>query len=155
MPDKVSVQDILGKKNKSKITCLTAYDAPMASVLDSTGLDIILVGDSLGNVVLGQESTRSVTIDDMLRHTKAARSTVKRSLLVADMPYDSFIEGDDLVMENARLLKNEAKADAVKIEGAGNVRVIKEIVTSGIPVMAHLGNFHLTIVCYGHRTSPR
>lgn len=108
---------------------LTAYDYPFAKILDEAGVDIILVGDSLGNVVLGYKDTRPVTMEDMIHHTKAAARGVKRALLVADIPYRS------VSIKNAkRLIKAGAKA--VKIEGLKGVRAI---VKAGIPVMGHLG----------------
>jgi len=108
---------------------LTAYDYAFAKILDEAGVDIILVGDSLGNVVLGHKNTRSVTVADMIHHTKAVAKGVKRALLVADMPYRS------VSVKNAkRLIKAGAKA--VKIEGLKGVRAI---VKAGVPVMGHLG----------------
>jgi 3-methyl-2-oxobutanoate hydroxymethyltransferase len=112
-----------------KLSVLTAYDYPFAKILDEAGVDVVLVGDSLGNVVLGYKNTRPVTMEDMVHHTKAAAKGVKRALLVADMPYRS------VSIKNAkRLIKAGAKA--VKIEGLKGVRAI---VKSRIPVMGHLG----------------
>jgi 3-methyl-2-oxobutanoate hydroxymethyltransferase len=117
------------KVNSQKISMLTAYDYPFAKILDEAGVDIILVGDSLGNVVLGYKDTRSVTMDDMFHHTKAVARGVKRSLVVADIPYRS------LSVKNAKRLV-KAGAKAVKIEG---LKGVKTIVKAGIPVMGHLG----------------
>lgn len=140
MPHKVTVSGILDKKkNNEKIACLTAYDAPTAFLLDNSGIDIVLVGDSLGNVVLGFEGTRQVTIEDMVRHTRAVRSKLDRALLVSDLTYDSFRKGDALIIKNALRLKDEAGAEAVKIEGAVNLEAIKKMILAGIPVMGHLG----------------
>lgn len=117
------------KVQRRKITMLTAYDYPFATILDEAGVDIVLVGDSLGNVILGYKNTRPVTIDDMVHHTKAAARGVKRALVVADIPYCS------TSIKNAkRLIKAGAKA--VKIEGLKGVKVI---VKAGISVMGHLG----------------
>lgn len=117
------------KQRRRGISMLTAFDHPMAAILDSSGVDIVLVGDSLGNVALGYKSTRSVTMADMVHHTKAVAKGVKRALLVADLPYRS------VSVKNARLLLR-AGAQAVKIEGLKGVR---QIVRAGIPVMGHLG----------------
>ncbi len=108
---------------------LTAYDFPFAKILDDAGVDIVLVGDSLGNVVLGHKNTRSVTIGDMVHHTQAAAKGIRRSLLVADLPYRA------VSLKNARRLI-KAGAGAVKIEG---LKGVKAIVNAGIPVMGHLG----------------
>ncbi|MEA3494366.1 MAG: 3-methyl-2-oxobutanoate hydroxymethyltransferase [Candidatus Margulisiibacteriota bacterium] len=112
-----------------KISMLTAYDYPFAKILDEAGVDIILVGDSLGNVVLGYKDTRSVTMDDMVHHTKAVARGVERALVVADIPYRS------VSVRNAKLLI-KAGAKAVKVEG---IKGVKRIVKAGIPVMGHLG----------------
>lgn len=121
----------LQKKKKAgrKISMLTAYDHPLAGILDRSGIDIILVGDSLGNVVLGYKNTRPVKMSDMLHHTRAVSRAVRRSLLVADLPYRS------VSVKNARQLIR-AGAKAVKIEG---LKGVAEIVKAGIPVMGHLG----------------
>ena len=125
--EKITTRKI--RNPKSEIRMLTAYDYPMAKILDGAGIDIILVGDSLGNVVLGYKNTRAVTMDDMVHHTKAVARGVKRALVVADMPYRS------VSVKNAkRLIKAGAKA--VKIEGFKGVRAV---VNAGIPVMGHLG----------------
>lgn len=111
---------------------LTAYDYPFARILDDAGVDIVLVGDSLGNVVLGYKDTRPVTMEDMVHHTKAVARGIRRALLVADIPYRS------ASVKNAkRLIKAGAKA--VKIEGVKAISVIKSIIKAGIPVMGHLG----------------
>lgn len=117
------------KQLRRGISMLTAFDYPMARVLDDAGVDIVLVGDSLGNVALGHKNTRSVTMADMVHHTKAAANGVKRALLVADLPYRS------VSVKNAKQLLR-AGAQAVKIEGLKGVR---QIVKAGIPVMGHLG----------------
>ena len=117
---------------------LTAYDYPFAKILDEAGTDIILVGDSLGMVVLGFETTLPVTMSDMLRHTEAAARAVKSALLVADMPYRSYAS-PAVASKNARLLK-KAGAQAVKLEGGKAVeKQIAAILKAGIPVMGHLG----------------
>ena len=126
------------KKRGEKITALTAYDYPTARLLDESGIDIILVGDSLGMVVLGYEDTTEVTLADMVHHTRAAARGVKRALLVGDLPIHSY---DDAVqaVSSARALM-EAGAQAVKLEGgASHVAQIEAIIAAGIPVMGHIG----------------
>lgn len=128
--EKITPRKIRTSKSKfQKISVLTAYDYPFAKILDEAGIDIVLVGDSLGNVILGYKNTRPVTMEDMIHHTKAAARGVKRALLVADIPYRS-----NTIKNAKRLIMAGAKA--VKIEG---VKGVKEIVRAGIPVMGHLG----------------
>lgn len=124
------------KRADRKIAMLTAYDCPTARVLNEAELDIILVGDSLGMVVLGFEDTRSVTMADMLHHTRAVARGNTECLLVADLPYRTY-ESPSEAVENARLLRG-AGADAVKPEGK-KLESIKAIVADGIPVMGHVG----------------
>src|SRR5918997_1887435 len=132
-PEKVTVPSVrASKERKERLVCLTAYDYPTARIVDEAGTDIILVGDSLGNVVLGYDSTVPVTLDDMLHHTRAVRRGVERALLVADMPYGSYHTGaDDAVRAALRLVK-EAGADAVKLEGVP--REIARVVTDALHV---------------------
>ncbi len=126
------------KQRGERITALTAYDYPTARLLDESGLDIILVGDSVGMVVLGYEDTTRVTLAEMLHHTRAAARGVKRALLVADMPIHSY-DTPELAAETARALM-EAGARAVKLEGGvGHVAQIEAIVSAGIPFLAHIG----------------
>jgi len=126
------------KRRGQRITALTAYDYPTARLLDESGLDIILVGDSLGMVVLGYEDTTQVTLDEMLHHTRAVARGVKRALIVADMPIHSYDTPEQSV-ETARILV-KAGAQAVKLEGGvSHVPQIEAIVSSGIPFMAHIG----------------
>ncbi len=138
--NKITIEDILGKKRAGKkITMLTAYDYPMAKILDEAGIDAILVGDSLGMVVLGYDSTLPVTMDDMIHHAKAARRGTKRALLIGDMPYKSYDTTADAVKNAKRFIK-EAGCEAVKLEGGTAViKQTKAIVAAGIPVMGHLG----------------
>ncbi len=124
-----------------KIVAITAYDFPTARLADETGMDIILVGDSLGMVVLGYENTLPVTMEEMLHHTRAVVRAVKRALVVADMPYFSFHLSSDETIRNAARFIKEAGAKAVKIEGASPRRlaVIEALVEAEIPVMGHVG----------------
>jgi 3-methyl-2-oxobutanoate hydroxymethyltransferase len=127
------------KKNGKRITMLTAYDFPMAKVLDDSGVDIVLVGDSLGNVILGYENTLPVTMEDMIRYTAAARRGVKRALLTVDMPFMSYQMGVSPALSNASRFLKECGAEAVKIEGDTYLDAMKAMIDAGIPVMGHLG----------------
>src|SRR6266852_7878885 len=145
---KITAPDLLQRKtqaagspsNFQKITCLTAYDYPTARWLDEAGVDVILVGDSLGMVVLGYESTLPVTVDEMLHHTKAVRRGVRRALLVADMPYGSYHTEISESVRNAVRFVKEAGAEAVKVEGGERrIELIARLVEAEIPVMGHVG----------------
>jgi 3-methyl-2-oxobutanoate hydroxymethyltransferase len=144
---KVTVPDILSRKSlagtpeaKPKITCLTAYDYPTARLLDDAGVDILLVGDSLGMVVLGYDSTLPVTFDEMLHHTRAVRRGTNRALLVADMPYGTFHVSIEESVRNAMRMVKEGGAEAVKIEGGERrLELISRLVEAEIPVMGHVG----------------
>jgi 3-methyl-2-oxobutanoate hydroxymethyltransferase len=138
---KVTVQTLLDKKQKHEpITCLTAYDYAMARLVDEAEIDIILVGDSLAQVVLGYDNTLPVTVDEMIHHTKAVRRAVKRAFLVADMPYGAYHVGIRNAVENAARFMKEAGAEAVKIEGgAKRVPLIEKLADAEIPVVGHIG----------------
>jgi len=141
MTSKVTLTSLgLMKEKKEKITALTAYDYSFASLLDEAGIDIILVGDSLGMAIHGEDNTLKVTVDEMVYHTGAVRKGVKRAMLVADMPFMSFHVNPENTLENAgRLIR--AGAEAVKLEGAsdGVLESVKRLVSAGIPVMGHVG----------------
>jgi 3-methyl-2-oxobutanoate hydroxymethyltransferase len=129
------------KKAGEKITALTAYDYPIAKIVDSAGIDVILVGDSVGMVVLGYENTIPVTMEEMLHHTKAVVRGAKRALIIGDMPYFSFhLTADETISNASRFLK-EAGAHAVKLEGASpkRLKLIESLVEAEIPVMGHVG----------------
>jgi 3-methyl-2-oxobutanoate hydroxymethyltransferase len=137
----VRVPDVLAKKARGeRLTVLTAYDATMARLLDSAGLDMLLVGDSVGMVVLGYDTTLNVTMDDMVRHTRAVRRGASRALVVADLPFLSYqISVEDAVRNAGRLIQ-EGQAGAVKLEGGASVtHIVQRLVSAGIPVMGHLG----------------
>lgn len=141
MVRKVQVPDLAAMKARGeRITMLTAYDYTMATLLDSAGVDLLLVGDSVGMVQLGYNTTLPVTMVDMLHHTAAVTRAVRRALVVADMPFLSF-QGDPLAaVQNAGRFLKEAGADAVKLEGAGPILdAVRRMVEIGIPVMGHLG----------------
>jgi len=138
---KVTTSTILQMKREGKkITSLTAYDFPFAEILDEAGIDIILVGDSLGMVVLGYKNTTFVTLDDMVHHTKAVSRANGKAMIVADMPFLSFQVSKEEALRNAGRLMTEGCAEAVKLEGGVVVEeTIRAIVNAGIPVMGHVG----------------
>jgi 3-methyl-2-oxobutanoate hydroxymethyltransferase len=141
MADKVTVPEIAKMKQRGeKITCLTAYDYSFARILDEAGVDILLVGDSLGCVIQGHENTLPVTMDQMIYHTRAVARGRKRALVVADMPFLSFQVSAEQALANAGRLLQEAGAEAVKLEGGVVMReTIARIAGVGIPVMGHVG----------------
>jgi 3-methyl-2-oxobutanoate hydroxymethyltransferase len=138
---KVTVPAVRAAKERGeKLTCLTAYDYPTARVVDEAGVEIILVGDSAGNVVFGYDNTIPVTMEEMLFAAKAVRHGVKRALLVADMPYGSYHVSTDETVHNALRFIKEGGAEAVKLEGGRNrLEIIKRLVNEEIPVMGHIG----------------
>jgi len=128
------------KKTGEKITMLTAYDHLVAKNLDQVGIDMILVGDSLGNVVHGYDTTLPVTMDDMIYHAKAVKAAVKNALIVVDMPFMSFQASLDDAVRNAGRIMKEVGVGAVKLEGGAYIAdIVKHLVRIGIPVMGHLG----------------
>lgn len=140
-PEKVSAPSLRASKQRGeRLVCLTAYDYPTARIVDEAGIDIILVGDSLGNVVLGYGNTVPVTLEEILIHLRAVRRAVQRALLVADMPYGTFHTGDDDAVRNALRLVKEGGAEAIKLEGGHKrVQLVKRLVDEEISVMGHIG----------------
>ena len=140
-PEKVSAPSLRSSKQRGeRLVCLTAYDYPTARLLDEAGIDVILVSDSLGNVVLGYGNTVPVTLDEILIHLKAVRRAVQRALLVADMPYGTFHVGEDEAVKNALRLVKEGGAEAIKLEGGHKrVQLVKRLVDEEISVMGHIG----------------
>ncbi len=138
---KVTIADLQRRKAEGgKLAMLTAYDYPMAKLVDEAGVDLVLVGDSLGMVVLGYETTAQVTMEEMLHHAKAARRGVSRALFIGDMPFLSFRGSTDDAVKNAARFVQEAGCDAVKVEWKSGIEdVVKAIVDAGIPVMGHVG----------------
>jgi len=138
---KITVPLILERKLRGeRITCLTAHDYPSARLVDETGIDIILVGDSLAQTVLGYDSTVPVTVEEMLHHLKAVRRAVRRALLVADLPYGSYHSEASAAVEAAIRYLKEGGAEAVKLEGGRRrAAVIRKLVEAEIPVMGHIG----------------
>lgn len=138
------------KKNGDKITMLTAYDYSTARLVDEAGVNSILVGDSLGNVILGYEDTISVTMEDMIHHGLAVSRGAKEALVVLDMPFMSYQTSVYDAVVNAGRLMKEARADAVKLEGGKSVAAqIKAIVDAGIPVCGHIGLTPQSINAFG------
>lgn len=128
------------KRAGTRIAALTAYDFLTARLLDGAGIDLILVGDSLGNVVLGYETTVPVTLRDMIHHARAVSRGVSRALTVGDMPFLSYQAGPNRALRNAARLMQQGGVEAVKVEGAGHVlNVIERMAQAGIPVLGHLG----------------
>jgi len=140
-PEKVTAPSLRASKQRGeRLVCLTAYDYPTARILDEAGIDIVLVGDSLGNVVLGYGNTVPVTLDEIIAHTLPVRRAVQRALLVADMAYGSFHTGPDDAVRAALRLVKEAGAEAVKLEGGRKrLPLIKRLVDEEIAVMGHIG----------------
>ena len=138
---KLSIESLIQKKlNSIPITMLTAYSYPLASIIDSAGVDIVLVGDSLANVILGLKSTTSITMDQMLYHTKAVRRAIENSLLIADMPFKGYQINVNDSLNNAKRFIDEAGCDGVKVEWFNRCPdVVKKIASKGINVMAHIG----------------
>lgn len=137
---KLTFDDIKSLKNRRKITMLTAYDFPLAEIIDNTGVDMILVGDSLANVVLGLDSTKEVGMAEMLYHAKAVTRAVRQALVVGDMPYGAYQVNPEDALPNARRFIVEAGCDAVKIEWFAAAPVCVEcIAAAGIPVIGHIG----------------
>ena len=138
------------EKNGEKVTMLTAYDYSTAKLIDEAGIDSILVGDSLGNVILGYEDTISVTMEDMIHHGAAVARGAKNALIVIDMPFMSYQASVYDAVVNAGRLMKEGRANAVKLEGgAGVCPQIKAITDSGIPVVAHLGLTPQSVNAFG------
>jgi 3-methyl-2-oxobutanoate hydroxymethyltransferase len=132
------IKNIIKKKNKSKIVCLTAYSKNIAEEVDKY-VDIVLVGDSLGSVLYNYSTTRKVTLTEMINHSKSVRLGVKKSLMVVDMPFKTYTS-KNITLKNAKKIINETKCDAVKLEGGKKIiKQIKFLIKNKIPVMGHLG----------------
>ena len=135
---KNKIINFIKKKNKSKIICLTAYSKNVASIIDKH-CDLILVGDSLGSVLYNFSTTKKVTLDMMIEHSKSVRMGVTKSLMVVDMPYNTYRNTKE-ALKNAKKIVSKTKCDAVKIEGGKKVlKIIKALIKNKIPVMGHLG----------------
>lgn len=140
MNKRITVPDILAAKSKRKLTMLTAYDFPTAQWVDRSGIDMILVGDSLAMVVLGHEDTLSVGMEEMIHHTRAVTRAAQRSLVIGDMPFLSYQASIEHAVLNAGRFLKDGRAQAIKLEGGARVLPqVKAIVAAGIPVQGHLG----------------
>ena len=132
------IRNIIKKKNKSKIVCLTAYSKNIAEIIDNHA-DIVLVGDSLGSVLYNYNTTRKVNLKMMLEHTKSVRMGIKKSLLVIDLPYNTYRNKSE-ALKNSRKAIRDTKCDAVKIEGGAKVKdIVSHLVKNKIPVLGHIG----------------
>ncbi len=128
------------KEKGKRLVMLTAYDAPTASILSECGVDMILVGDSVGNSLLGYESTIPVTLDDVIHHCAAVSRAHPDSLIIGDMPFMSYKVSEQQALQNCARMLQQGGAEAVKIEGAGRVTdIVRSVVDAGIPVMGHIG----------------
>ena len=148
---KITLLDLqMMKREGKKITMLSIYDYPMALLADRAGIETILVGDSLAMTLLGYENTTSVTMDEMIHHTKAVTRAVKYAMVIGDMPFMSFNTSERDAIINAGRFMKEAGADAVKVEGGSNVvDIVKGLIRAGIPVMGHIGLTPQTISMLG------
>jgi len=148
---KVTAPAVVALKRKGEpITVVTAYDFPTARLADQAGVEILLVGDSVGTVVLGYESTLPVTMDDMLHHTRAVTRAKPSALVVGDMPFMSYQASDEQAVLNAGRFVQEGGADAIKLEGGARVAsAVRRIVDAGIPVMGHLGLTPQSVLAFG------
>ena len=157
MSKTVTVQDIINKKGKEKITMVTSYDFTMTRIIDKTDIDIILVGDSAGVVMAGGKNTLSVTMDQMIYHTMCVTNAEPRALVVGDMPFMSYQASVEQAVRNAGRFLQEGHAQAVKLEGGKRViEQVKAIVASDIPVMGHLGLTPQSIHAFGgHKVQGR
>tara|TARA_B100001057_G_scaffold458803_1_gene508411 strand:+ start:404 stop:1183 length:780 start_codon:yes stop_codon:yes gene_type:complete len=132
------IKRILNKKNKSKIICLTAYSKKIASILDNH-CDLVLVGDSLGSVLYNYKSTKEVTLETMINHSKSVRLGVQKSLMIVDMPYNTYRNSKE-ALRNAKIVKKKTKCDGVKLEGGKKIiPIVKTLIKNNIPVMGHVG----------------
>jgi 3-methyl-2-oxobutanoate hydroxymethyltransferase len=138
--EKITVPIFRDRKGRERLTMLTSYDYSFADILDQAGIDSILVGDSVGNVMLGYPSTIPVTVEEMIHHTKAVTKGSQRALIIIDMPFMSYHESVEQAKRNAGRMIKESGADAVKLEGGVRMKeVIRALVDIEIPVMGHIG----------------
>jgi 3-methyl-2-oxobutanoate hydroxymethyltransferase len=157
-PKRVTIRDIVKmKRDGKKIVVITAYDVLFAKLVDSAGVDMVLVGDSLGNVVAGFDTTLPVTVDQMIYHGSAVRRGVKRALLVVDMPFLSYQASEESAIMNCGRVLQQTEADAVKVEGGTEemVRTVGRLTRTGIPIVAHLGFTPQSVRTLGMRVQGR
>jgi 3-methyl-2-oxobutanoate hydroxymethyltransferase len=151
---KITANDIIKlKQERTPIVCLTAYDFPTAATVEEAGVDLILVGDTLGMVVQGHDNTLTVTVEDVVYHLSMVRRAISQSMLVGDMPFMSFQESDEQTMANVGKMVKDGGAEAVKLEGAQpeTLARIRKIVGAGVPVMGHLGYTPQSVHYFGRR----
>lgn len=155
MAEKITAPRVKAMKGRGeKVVCVTAYDATFGAIVDEAGVDVILVGDSVGNVLLGYSSTVPVTLEQMVEHTRATRNGVKRALLISDLPFGTYQASVSQAVDSAVALA-KAGAEAVKLEG-DYVEAVAAIVRAGIPVMGHLGMTPQSVNRFGgHRVQGR
>lgn len=150
MKQKISVSDIRDKKGKGRIVMVTSYDATMTRIIDAADVDVILVGDSAGNVMAGRDSTLGVTMDEMIYHTKCVTRTKPNALVIGDMPFLSYQTSVEDAVRNAGRFLQEADAQAVKLEGGIRmIEQVKAIVRADIPLMGHLGLTPQSVHAFG------
>ncbi len=153
----IKIKQFINKKNKTKIVSLSAYSKNTASILD-TYCDLILVGDSLGSVLYNYKSTREVTLNTMIEHSKSVRMGIKKSLMIVDMPYNTYRNPKD-ALKNVKQVMSKTKCDGVKLEGGKKIaNIVKKLVKNNIPVMGHLGvlpQFDKTFKFKGKKESDR
>lgn len=157
-PRRMTVRDFVKmKRDGRRIVVVTAYDVLFARLVDSAGVDMVLVGDSLGNVVAGFDSTLPVTIEHMIYHGAAVRRGVKRALLVVDMPFLTYQASEEAAILNCGRVLQQTEADAVKVEGGSDemVRTVGRLTRTGIPIMAHLGFTPQSVRTIGMRVQGR
>jgi 3-methyl-2-oxobutanoate hydroxymethyltransferase len=155
---RITIRDIVKmKRDGRRVVVVTAYDVLFAKLVDSAGVDMVLVGDSLGNVVAGFETTLPVTIDQMIYHGCAVRRGVKRALLVVDMPFLSYQASEEAAIVNCGRVLQQTEADAVKVEGGTEemVRTVGRLTRTGIPIVAHLGFTPQSVRTLGMRVQGR
>jgi 3-methyl-2-oxobutanoate hydroxymethyltransferase len=148
---KITTHTLLNLKKKvEKISMITAYDYSFAKIFDKAGIDVILVGDSASNVMGGNETTVTITLDQMIYHAQCVRKAIERSLMVVDLPFGSYQSNSDIALASAIRIMKESGAHAVKMEGGAEIsESIKRIVAAGIPVMGHLGLTPQSIYKFG------
>lgn len=150
MPQRITTRRIKAMKNQQKIVALTAYDYTSAMLVDSAGVEIILIGDSLGMVIQGEETTIPVTLDQMIYHSRLVSKAVQRALVVGDMPFASYSESVEQGYRNAVRLIQEGRVSAVKLEGGQEILpLVKKLTQFGIPVMGHIGLQPQSVLQYG------
>ncbi len=151
---RITVKSLVDMKARGeKISMLTAYDYTMAKIVDSAGIDVILVGDSASNVMAGHETTLPITLDHMIYHASAVIRAVKRALVVVDLPFGTYQSDDKEALRSAIRIMKESGAHAVKVEGGQEIRAsIRRIINAGIPVMGHLGLTPQSIYKFGTYT---